>query len=78
MSVSSTSARTCTTPRSAIRSSTVPPETSREAEVMTCPTSTLFWMMVPPEGASTLQSLSASRAVCTPTWARSSCAWALA
>jgi len=45
---------------------------------MTCPTSTLFWMMVPPEGASTLQSLRASRAVCTLTCARSTCAWAFA
>ena len=78
MSVSSTSVRTCTSLRSAIRSSTVPPETSRVAEAITWPRSTLFWMIVPVIGARTLVSSSWSRAVCSARSARTCCARALA
>ena len=61
-----------------MRSSTVPPETSRVAEAITCPRSTLFWMMVPVIGARTLVSSSWSRAFCTARSARTFCARAFA
>ena len=51
MSVSSTSVRTCMRSRLAMMKSVVPPETFWEADWMTCPSSTLRWMMVPARGA---------------------------
>ncbi len=78
MSVSSTSACTSTVLRSAIWIRTVPPDTSCTAEVMTAPASTFLVKMVPSTGASTLQSVSASCALCSPASARTSCARALA
>ena len=78
MSVSSTSACTSTVLRSAIWSSTVPPETSRTADVITAPASTFLARMVPSTAASTLQSVRASWALCRPACARTSWARALA
>ena len=78
MSVSSTSVRTCTRPRSAIFSSTVPPPTSLVGEEITWPRSTVFSMIVPVIGARTLVSSSWFLALSTATWARTTSARALA
>ena len=61
-SVSSTRVRTCIWARSAIMKSVVPPDTFCDADWMTCPSSTLFWMMVPDIGARMVTSLRRSSA----------------
>ncbi len=62
MSVSSTRVRTCMSPRSAMMNSAVPPDTFDEADWMTAPSSTFFWMIVPSIGARMLTSASCSSA----------------
>ncbi len=76
MSVSSTSVRTCMSPRSAITKSVVPPDTFCEADWMTTPSSTFFWMIVPSIGATIRTSLSWSWARLKFVFARTSAACA--
>ena len=61
-SVSSTSVRTCISARLAIMKRVVPPDTFCDADWMTCPSSTFFWMMVPAMGARMVTSLRRSSA----------------
>ena len=77
-SVSSTSVRTCTSFRSAILSSVVPPLTLDVAEAITVPRSTSFSMIVPVIGARTSASSSWILALSTDTCARTTAAFALA
>src|SRR5258706_10395851 len=72
MSVSPTSACIWTRLRSAILSRVVPPLAEEVAEAMTCPFVTSCSMTVPAEGARTVASWSAWRAISRSEWARAS------